>query len=807
MALHEFLAAFYEWADARAYLLLLVAVAVPPLGALLARGLRTRFPEEARLWANALVAFGLLCVLLAVGLLVISLRLLDRELLAFNVLLLVAPVLGLAGTLASVRLVFKLREIWLVQELASLVGFGMPEAPEAQATVPRPRRVWSAFAVWAVLATTALLVGRTSVEAPELESSGEPISLSVADVANETGDKEFDSLSGLLITALEQSQRLEVMSRPAMFDVLKQLGRADVTRIDEALALEVCQHSQVRALVLTALRKFDDLYTVDLKVLDPRTRKYLFTAKEEGQGRAAIPRMIDRLSGRLRKGLRERQSEIAANQRSVESLATPVMESYQAFFEAEQHFAQRRVAEAVAGYRKALSLDARFAPARLRLSYLAEFDLKREHGLDSRREIQRAMEDLERAPMREQLLIRAWHAHLTGKDEEATALFARAADEFPTDKMTLYLAGDFHFHGGRYPVSVSYLEKVLALDPTFDYAAAHLAEAFTEMGDEARADALWKQALALRPDFTLQLSYAVALGRWQRMAEARQVLEKARTLQGQAAHSCVPQLVSLLLNMEDVKGAESMLAECDEAVASGGGTPEEGAYIPVALALYRGQFGKVIELSRALFLQARHPRQQVNLRTFIVLALARKGQGRAAVEELMRAVETAPAESTPMFIYILVQMGEFDRARTLHATHPTPDGTLRLQVEEAARRGDWEAAFSGVRELERQHDRESRRSKEIKLSTKALLAELQLRAKRPAEALRTLEEARRVWLFNFFSHAALHGNLMTLEAQAHEQLGNRERARTLSQQLVELWKDADKDAVDLVEARRRLGAR
>jgi tetratricopeptide (TPR) repeat protein len=804
MALHEFLAAFYEWADARAYLLLLVAVAVPPLGALLARGLRTRFPEEARLWANALVAFGLLSVLLAVGLLVISLRLLDRELLAFNVLLLVAPVLGLAGTLASVRLVFELRELWMTRELASLVGFGVPEAPEAQATVPRPRRVWPAFAVWAVLATTALVLGSASMESPELESSGEPISLSVADVANETGDKEFDSLSGLLITALEQSQRLEVMSRPAMFDVLKQLGRADVTRIDEALALEVCQHSQVRALVLTALRKFDDLYTVDLKVLDPQTRKYLFTAKEEGQGRAAIPRMIDRLSERLRKGLRERQSEIAANQRSVESLATPVMEAYQAFFEAEQHFSQRRVAEAVAGYRKAIALDAHFAPARLRLSYLVEFYPK--PGLDSRQEIQRAMADLERAPLREQLLIRAWHAHLTGKDEEATALFARAAAEFPTDKMTLYLAGDFQFHRERYALSVPYLEKVLALDPSFDYAAAHLAQAFTEMGDEARADALWKQALALRPDFKLQLSYAAALGRWQRMAEARQVLEKARTLQGQA-HSCVPQLVSLLLNMEDVKGAESILAQCDEAVASGGGPPEEVEYIPVVLALYRGQFGKVIELSRALLAQARHPLQQENLRSFIVLALARKGQGRAAVEELMRAAEVATAESTPKFIYILVQLGELDRARALHAAHPTPDGALRLKVEEAARRGDWEAAFSGVRELARLHEKELRRAKEIKLSTMVLLAELQLRAKRPAEALRTLEEARRVWLFNFFTHAALHGSIMTLEAQSHEQLGNRERARALSQQLVELWKDADKDAVDLMEARRRLGAR
>lgn len=48
---------------------------------------------------------------------------------------------------------------------------------------------------------------------------------------------------------------------------------------------------------------------------------------------------------------------------------------------------------------------------------------------------------------------------------------------------------------------------------------------------------------------------------------------------------------------------------------------------------------------------------------------------------------------------------------------------------------------------------------------------------------------------------------MRLEAEAYEQLGQRERARALSQQLVEWWKLADADAVDLLEARRRLGTR
>jgi|GEM_PF-4118268 len=86
-------------------------------------------------------------------------------------------------------------------------------------------------------------------------------------------------------------------------------------------------------------------------------------------------------------------------------------------------------------------------------------------------------------------------------------------------------------------------------------------------------------------------------------------------------------------------------------------------------------------------------------------------------------------------------------------------------------------------------------------------AQLQLRARRPAETLRTLEEARPTWSTHAFVHASLYGSFMRLEAEAYEQLGQRERARALSQQLVEWWKLADADAVDLLEARRRLGTR
>ena len=65
--------------------------------------------------------------------------------------------------------------------------------------------------------------------------------VAVADFVNETGEKELDSISGLLITSLEQGTQLRVLTRGRMVDVLKQLGKGAVERIDEPLAREVGQ--------------------------------------------------------------------------------------------------------------------------------------------------------------------------------------------------------------------------------------------------------------------------------------------------------------------------------------------------------------------------------------------------------------------------------------------------------------------------------------------------------------------------------------------------------------------------------------
>lgn len=91
-----------------------------------------------------------------------------------------------------------------------------------------------------------------------------------------------------------------------MFDIVRQMGKGDVDRIDEALGKEITRVANVDALITASIRKFGKLYTIDMKILDVRKGEYIFTAKEEGEGQESVPSIIDRLAEKTRIGLREK---------------------------------------------------------------------------------------------------------------------------------------------------------------------------------------------------------------------------------------------------------------------------------------------------------------------------------------------------------------------------------------------------------------------------------------------------------------------------------------------------------------------
>ena len=184
------------------------------------------------------------------------------------------------------------------------------------------------FLVLGVLA--GIIIGQFNLFESEdklVNYTGDRIPVAIADFENNTNDASLDGLSGLLITSLEQSKYLSVLTKSRMFDLLKQIGKVDIEKVDEKLGVEICERADINTLVLTSIRQFGDLYSVDLKILDVDKNEYLYTTNVQAEGKKNIPDLIDQISKQTRISLAEQAEEVEKYQREIASLTTKNLEA------------------------------------------------------------------------------------------------------------------------------------------------------------------------------------------------------------------------------------------------------------------------------------------------------------------------------------------------------------------------------------------------------------------------------------------------------------------------------------------------
>ncbi|HUJ28268.1 MAG TPA: protein kinase [Myxococcales bacterium] len=327
-------------------------------------------------------------------------------------------------------------------------------------------------------ALAALLLAVAGPWVWRLIDRGAPITVAVADFDNQTGDEGLDGLSGMLITSLEQSRRLSVLTRSRMFDMLHQEGR-DARRIDEPVGREVAQRSGAQALLLATIRKFDDLYTIDLKILDPRTNQYVAAIKEEATGKASVPPLIDKLSDAARRVLRD--TTPAKPVPPVEEVTTRNLEAYQHFFKGEEAIDRLQFARAADQFRAALAIDKDFALAWYRLAYALMWQ---HDGPRAREAIERALALGDRMPEKERLLARGVRGSVFSKGQDAYDAYKECVDRWPGEKECAFTLGDVIFHAGYPKYAVPRFKDALRLDPMMGRAHQHLIWSYQLLGDK-----------------------------------------------------------------------------------------------------------------------------------------------------------------------------------------------------------------------------------------------------------------------------------------------------------------------------------
>lgn len=636
--------------------------------------------------------------------------------------------------------------------------------------------------------------------------NGARIQVAVVDFANETDEEDLDGLSGLLITSLERSRRLSVLTRARLFDILKQMGKGDANKIDESLGREICNRANVAALAIASIRKFDDLYMIDLKVLDPQKNEYLFTAKEEAEGKSSIPGMIDKLSEKTRAGLREKAAEIQAAKQRVADVTTPNLEAYRHYFLGEQLYNKYKLEEAMEEFSRALSLDPTFALAYYRLASTQAWG-----NLElSRQPIQKAMQYIEKAPEKERQMIRAWNAYAQGNPDEAIALCRDALNFYPMDKEAMWMIADLSFHKGDYTTSLSHMEKVLELDSQFGPAVEHIVWLYREAGNYDKMLEYAKQYVEKMPDDE----------------EAYMWLGEAYNLKADFANSHQVNRRFLELNPNSLRPIKAMgmtyifknafdkaELEFKKLLDHSRPLPQRvGGYENLALVYaYMGKYREAVKMAdRAVDLSLKSGNLDLIAESYGEKAywlLAGHNEREEAKKAIEKSVELKAGNNFYYFrifnMYLI--LGEYEKTypiikSQLLTLSPFGDLTVEAHIHQA--RGEYDAA---IKDLETITDRGFAMDK---IPRGYELAQCYFETGQTEKAIETIEKAQRLYA-SFYTgsphfRAAIYPRSFNLLGRIYEQKGDKRLAIENYEKFLSLWKDADNDLPELIEANSRL---
>jgi len=348
-------------------------------------------------------------------------------------------------------------------------------------------RIWGPVAL-VVFALLAILVVKPAFFEGDAISAPRPVA--VISFENRTGDSQYDylreAIPNLLITALEQSKYLSVVSWERMRDLLTQSGRKTEGLIDQDAGFEVCRMDGIDTIVLGSFARAGDVFVTDVKVLDVNSKQLLKSASAKGEGVGSIlASQIDELGREVSRGVGLSERSIAAYERPVAEVTTASMDAYHFFLKGREEYYNRYPADALRSLEKAVEFDTTFALAWL---YLGRTHRDLRDFKSGNQAYVRARELSASAPEKDRLYIEAVYAMVIENDyPKHHELLSELVRKYPNEKLAHLQMGLYYRIQGQHEQTMKSFQEVLALDPEHGEALNGLAYEYARQGDYSQA--------------------------------------------------------------------------------------------------------------------------------------------------------------------------------------------------------------------------------------------------------------------------------------------------------------------------------
>jgi len=283
-----------------------------------------------------------------------------------------------------------------------------------------------------------------------------------------------------------------------MRDILRQMGRNDVTVVDRELGFQICRRDTVPFIVLGSFTKGGNIFATDVKLIDVERKSTVKSASSRGEGAESILQgQIDELSEQIAEGVGLSVPLLAKSSRPVAEVTTTSLEAYESYLRGREAYRRYEDAKARELLEAALTLDSTFAEASYWLaSNLNNLGLIRER--DER--IRQALRHKVKANDVDRLYIEAAYAGFIEKDYDRRAgIYEAILERAPTDPRAHLVLGN-HFYDRDPPRARRHLLEGFRLDSTNSEFLNTLGYVELNTGNFEKALGYFQQYVARSPE-------------------------------------------------------------------------------------------------------------------------------------------------------------------------------------------------------------------------------------------------------------------------------------------------------------------
>ena len=340
--------------------------------------------------------------------------------------------------------------------------------------------------------------------------SGEPVSaptkaksLAVVYFENRTHDKELDkNLVSMLITNLSRNSELTVVSELRLFDLLKSLGKQDAADIGRTNATDVAKRAGAKNMMVGQILEVGAQWSFQANLIDVETGNVVNSAHVETAPRPEeLFSVADKLTAQVGEWLRASPNEALR----ISDAATNSYEAYKYYETGLQHIYRWEIGLAIADMERAVSIDTTFASAYLSLGWWgAMLEAVRPiptPGLYRAREyLAKAKRYGEKLPDKDRRFRDAAIAWAQGNFNTSEMLGRQLIGDYPQEKHFLFFYSVSAMASGHLDHAIHVLEQAIELDRSYGNAYNQLGYAFCLQRNYEKAFWYIKTYLAIMPD-------------------------------------------------------------------------------------------------------------------------------------------------------------------------------------------------------------------------------------------------------------------------------------------------------------------